>query len=345
MDTTSKVIEELSLSDLKGEYYIIKNALSNVQLELDKKNQELHDCKRLLKIAEVLEKEYQQEIGILQKNDNEENLKLKSTVKKLEANLVESKHFYSEQILHLETELTVKRNEIKQLQDELKEEISKQKSKDDVDVLKNDIDRLKNELEELHGRNSELVEENENLRKRNFALEEQLVAVSTENNNLKESLQVKREEVTDANQLISTLQEEMAVIRNEMETLQQKPLNANSKGNSLFAEVDDRRVELQNIIKHMKTKYTDLKNEYNKIIKQVHSLREKNIKLKECWDADASEAASVDKCALEAYRSRIAALEAMVKSYKNTIDEKQKEANSSCNCDFDFLESLIERKR
>lgn len=352
METTASAeiisisIEELSLGELRTVYYSTKNTLSSVQSELDKKNQELYDCQRSLKTAKALEKDYQQEIEALQSNDNQEQLKLRSMVQKLEANLAESKQLHSEQILQLEWELTVKKDELKELQDELKvasENAVKETADDEVEILQDEIVSLRSEIEVLNEKNAEVFEENEGLKNRNFLLEEEVVGLSAEIESLKENLQTKREELAEANEMVSTLQGEMAVLRNQMETLQRKPLATDSKGNSLFAEVDDRRVELQTTIKHMKTKYAEMKNEFSKLKKQVSTLRAENVKLRECWEADLSEATSDDQCSLKSLRVRIQALETMVKSYQKELAEIQKDG-TECKCDFRFLKNRLEKK-
>lgn len=239
---TNVSITELSLDELRAEYLTVKNVLGNVQSQLDQKNQELYDCKRLLKTAEALEKDYQQEIESLQSSESEENLKLKSTVQKLETDLACLKQFSDEQILYLESELTVKNDEIKELQGELKSvaENFSRNVPDDYDVLKQDNSKLRNEIDALKDSYQLLTEENEVLKNNNFLLEEQIVTLKAEVDNVQENLQCKREELFQANNVISSLQEEIVVLRNELDMLQKKPLDKDSKGNSLFAEVNDK---------------------------------------------------------------------------------------------------------
>lgn len=58
--------------------------------------------------------------------------------------------------------------------------------------------------------------------------------------NIKESLSCKRDELMEANDLIQKLNDELFCLKSELESYKNKPLNTESKGNSLFAEVDDR---------------------------------------------------------------------------------------------------------
>lgn len=57
---------------------------------------------------------------------------------------------------------------------------------------------------------------------------------------LKENLVCKREELTDANDVIEKLNDEIICLKNELDTYKSQPENKFEKGNSLFAEVDDR---------------------------------------------------------------------------------------------------------
>lgn len=44
----------------------------------------------------------------------------------------------------------------------------------------------------------------------------------------------------EANDLVQKLNDELFCLKRELESYKNKPLNVESKGNSLFAEVDDR---------------------------------------------------------------------------------------------------------
>lgn len=59
-------------------------------------------------------------------------------------------------------------------------------------------------------------------------------------NMLNENYNCKKEELNEAKILIENLQEELVVLKNELDMVKCKPLQDGSQGNSLFAEVDDK---------------------------------------------------------------------------------------------------------
>lgn len=240
----STSIIDLPIEELQKEYNNLKQILLSAQQDLDCKNQQLYDYKRQLTTAQVLEKEYQQEIQSLQSGENTQIEKLKGRIKQLEGEAINLKQDSNEQISCLETELSVKNQEVEQLQIELKTlslTISNNTT-NDYDKLKAENTKLHSELESLHANYDFMKEEYQQLQKHNVSLEENIAIMNKEIENLNENVSSKKEELQEANNLIQTLQDDLAVLRGQMESMQSKPLDQETKGNSLFAEVDDRWV-------------------------------------------------------------------------------------------------------
>lgn len=57
---------------------------------------------------------------------------------------------------------------------------------------------------------------------------------------MKECLQIKTEELHENKELVQNLQDDATVMQMELDSLKSVPLDKASKGNSLFAEVDDK---------------------------------------------------------------------------------------------------------
>lgn len=60
------------------------------------------------------------------------------------------------------------------------------------------------------------------------------------------------------------LQEEKATLNSELNSLKCHPGNVNKRGNSLFAEVDDKRISVSNKLEIMSNKYKELKKSFMK---------------------------------------------------------------------------------
>lgn len=62
--------------------------------------------------------------------------------------------------------------------------------------------------------------------------------------NLQESYEDKKSLLNEANENNVFLVDENAILKSELDILKSKPLNEDSKGNSLFAEVNDRYLNI-----------------------------------------------------------------------------------------------------
>lgn len=249
-----------NVSIIPEQYEILKKEYILLKKELDCTKQEVYGSKRNIQLLEALQNDYQNEIELLQsKIDTEKN------------NL-------EEKIIHLEeynSNLKLKFNgKIQSLEIELaKSEEENESLKNEVDLLKNmntsinytDINRLNDEIFTLKNQNLKILETNEEmklsfeqLQKQNLVLEDTILVCHNEiimyitiltylfQENRKEidelqiTLQYKKEELRNTNEMIEKLNEELVCLKNELEICKNQPLEKFNQGNSLFAEVDDR---------------------------------------------------------------------------------------------------------
>ncbi|KAJ8985644.1 hypothetical protein NQ317_015140 [Molorchus minor] len=325
---------------LQKENKVLKSELENV-------NQELYGCKRQLKIFEALQNEYQSEIEILQSEHDIENQKLKEKIVHLEENLNETRIKYNEHIQSLEADLAKKEEENVSLQAKielLKKVQLTQAPADDVNKLLEELASLKDEKDALLFNEEDLNLTVEILQKKNLKLEETLAEHREEVSNLKENLSCKREELFEANDLIQKLNNEMVYLKNELDLFKSKPLNEKSKGNSLFAEVDDRRVYLQKTINNMKTEYVCMKQERAKHLNMISHLRKENKTLCDRWKADTEEMEDDRDMVLKGHKDRIKILETLIENYKKDLSAKPLILSSGSFNEMEFYQSLLDRK-
>lgn len=141
--------------------------------------------------------------------------------------------------------------------------------------------------------------------------------------NLQESYEDKKSLLNEANENNVFLVDENAILKSELDILKSKPLNEDSKGNSLFAEVNDRylnilynlfkngyikiniiymllvapwitfdyfrRVYLQDQINKMKPTFVAMAQEKAQLQNIVHHLKIENLRLLDKWSADIDE--------------------------------------------------------
>ncbi|KAJ8920539.1 hypothetical protein NQ315_005408 [Exocentrus adspersus] len=325
---------------LKKEYLGLRNKLDSV-------NQELYGCKRQLKVVEALQLEYQNEIELLQSEANTEKIKREEKIVHLEENIVIQRSKFSERIHTLEAEVILKDEGLKQLKSEielLKKDNAKETPTEDVNKLIQELMCLKSENEVLLENEEKLKSSLEALQKNSAFLEEALTECKEELLSVKESLSCKRDELVEANDLVQKLNDELFCLKSELESYRSRPLNSSSKGNSLFAEVDDRRVYLQETINRMKTEYIAMKQERAKHLNMISHLKTENKTLCERWKKDIEEKEDDQDMVVKSYKDRIEVLESLVEKYKQNLSAKPVVISVGTFSEIEFYQTMLNNK-
>nr|CAH7764632.1 unnamed protein product [Callosobruchus chinensis] len=302
---------------LKVEYYSLRK-------ELEVMNQEVYIQKREVGRLLALEGEYQSEIDVLQKEDVLRKGKYEDQIAHLEETISAHRSKYNSKLIELENAISSKEEENTQLRMKI-EEMSKTsrissdgettKLMDEIDQLKEEIEGYKFVIEEFRSTVEDMKEETVSLQQNYTECKEELASV-------KECLNTKKEELTEARDLIQRLNDEILCLKNELETYKSQPLDRKSKGNSLFAEVDDRRVHLQQVNKEMKESYLAMKAERSQHLDTIRRLKLENCRLTERWRSDYKEIGQDDAAIKETYQERITVLENLVEQYQNDLAAK-----------------------
>nr|XP_023021562.1 protein Spindly [Leptinotarsa decemlineata] len=304
--------------NLKKDYFIIKK-------ELDRTNQELYDCKRQLKVQEALQHEFQSEIDMLQSDEIRQKQKYQDMISHLEETISNLRSNYNEQIQTLESAIVNLEEKNVALEVELgavKKTNSSMSFSGDTTQLIEEILLLKEDNQGFTENRDELVANLEELQHNNFELQKTLDECRMESLNLKESLECKREELLEANNLIQKLNDDKICLQTELDSLKSQPLDEKSKGNSLFAEVDDRRVYLQETINKMKSDYTTMSQERSQHLNTIHQLKLENLRLLDKWKSDSSEKTDDEDEVVKSLQYRIKALEDLLEKYKKDLESK-----------------------
>ncbi|XP_966464.2 protein Spindly [Tribolium castaneum] len=313
-----KMCEPSVFEDLKTKY-------QQLQVECEQVNQHLHDYRRQIKIAQTLEAEYQEEIRLLQSQGTLEAQKLKEKVHQLEESIVELKSSHNERIENLEKELAKKEEEIDGLKKELKdvEKLSQSQNPESDSKLLDQISKLEQLNFDLNEKLCELEQSLESSEQKNATLQETVKELEALTAEYKESLDCKRQELAEANILLENLKDENLAIKSQLDMVTSKPLDDKSQGNSLFAEVDDRRVQLQQNMNTMKSQYLEMKRERASYLKQIRALRNENVELMAKMEAEIKGRQEDEEMISETYKNQINALNELIASY-----QKERE---SCN--------------
>lgn len=252
MDTTDSIsnvsslllncsILDLPREQLQKEYDHLKALLITAQHELEEKKQQAYDCKRRIQVAVALEHEYQSEIQELREGKFKDREQLTAKLHKLENENLELVVSQKEQINSLENTLAARIEQFKELQSQV-EHVSHNtaEDKDKYQQIEKEHKQLQSEIQTLQSMSSELQNQYDELEISTKNLDDNTRSLNDEIEDLKESITSKTSELDDVNSELCILREDLAMRRIQLESISSKPLNKESKGNSLFAEVDDR---------------------------------------------------------------------------------------------------------
>ncbi|XP_052863292.1 protein Spindly [Anopheles cruzii] len=134
---------------------------------------------------------------------------------------------------------------------------------EEVESLKDTLERVNLCLQQANGEIARLANDNTDTRERYSSL---LC-----------NYESKKQEVEELNSLLEVAQEQAAMLTAEITSMRANPDNdLNKKGNSLFAEVDDQRKKLMNIIATVKQRYNELKTEHRNCPAKIRQLKNMN---------------------------------------------------------------------
>lgn len=244
----------------------------NLQLELDQVKQQLHQANLHLKVLEATHQDLQQDILLEEANAAQRKQELKTKLKETKQVLANLKTTQTEEITQLEFQLSAKNKECERLQNEI-QFYEKKISIEEVtfnDTVKPEIILLENETfeqkcQELHSRLENIQQQRHSICLSIQETEEDLAEHQT-------ALEVTNEELVEKNHVIEELKQDLKNANQELETLKNQPLPTNSRGNSMFSEIEDRRVQLEEIGSKMSSKYAYLQKEYQQKKEQLLKL-------------------------------------------------------------------------
>ncbi|XP_073476823.1 protein Spindly isoform X1 [Aquarana catesbeiana] len=219
------------------------------------------ECENIKQQQKVCLEQLQEQI---ERTHNREVCGLKEKMEKLKAELDEAR--LSEKQLHQKLDhqtvmLTNKSEELRMMSERGHETMSSEMVTIQLEMheLENAKAHLQEELTELQYKNEQLILANENLSRQ------------------VERLQVEKEErEKEAVTYFSALEkshEEKRELQVQLDQALQQAQDPNSKGNSLFAEVEDRRAEMERQLISMKVQYQSLQKQHAFSRQQMHRMK------------------------------------------------------------------------
>ncbi|XP_064541867.1 protein Spindly [Drosophila montana] len=112
---------------------------------------------------------------------------------------------------------------------------------------------------------------------------------------LEQNLRGKRDELEEKVQLLESAQEQLVEANAKIALLTSAPEHNDRKGNSLFAEVDDQRQAMKQLLASQKKSYLDMKKIFNESKYEIHRLKRENIAMHTELQACSTIFCSADK--------------------------------------------------
>ncbi|CAG9858823.1 unnamed protein product [Phyllotreta striolata] len=301
--------------------------------ELENAKQELHECKLNLRLSENIQLEYKNELDIVQAESADKQKKLMDMLKKLEEEQIKVRMHHMDEKRTMEDSIQSMNVKIEKLQEELNVYKNHSPNRsvnghinttDIIDgILNNTGTDYYHENEELKSKLAELTQININQDKK-------LQEFSEEVHDLRRMLEVKQSEYDELKANVSFLGEENMCYKAELDTLKKPIANDNDgQGNSLFAEVNDRRVYLEDKLTEIQSKYLSAIEEKKSFQNEIRQLKLENLNLVEKWQIDLDAVELEQQRSQRFLRSRIEELENTVKEYETELASSKVPVNMS----------------
>ncbi|XP_076648021.1 spindle apparatus coiled-coil protein 1 spindly isoform X2 [Halictus rubicundus] len=121
------------------------------------------------------------------------------------------------------------------------------------------------------------------------------------------------------------------------------PTNDLSKGNSLFAEIEDRRRDMVNKMNALHRKYTEVKRTCALQMAEIKMLKKERVSTLSEWENDAGNVSAEMEELLQKYKSRVSDLERKLKSEIKKNEQSDQENVESAT--FAYYQSLVFAKK
>ncbi|XP_017878463.1 protein Spindly [Ceratina calcarata] len=302
--------------------------------------QENHDLKRKLELNEAMLRTIQETNESLEHSQQQF-----ATEKQKEISVLEEKHRhhtkeYENIILNLETQLAERTEELTKLRQQAEAECTGSKPTPVADELKTltleaENVRLRNRIDEFM---STIKERKKDLER----AEETIKYLKSQCNTFESSSEMLRIRLEEKNQVLEEIRAELALRRAEAAAFENHPTSELYKGNSLFAEVEDRRQMLMSTMSKLRDQYRVVKRICKSQIIEIKKLRAERTATLRQWEADFNNTLENEEL-IQKYKNRISDLESKLKTEidKNT-DSKEPDSTAT---NFEYFQFLLNAKK
>ncbi|XP_076669735.1 spindle apparatus coiled-coil protein 1 spindly [Andrena cerasifolii] len=313
-----------------------------LEIEYERCRQEIHDLKRKLDLDEAMLREVREANEIhehsLDRRISEKEKIIFQTEEKYRAITKE----YDNVVSNLETKLAEQTTEIQKLRNETECLRAMDRSTPQTDVSLRVEDGSPTSL---RNRIDELVVLLQTEQHRSECSEETIKQLQIRCNELECISRNMEDQLDERSTALENARAQLILGRAAAVSLEADPAHELCKGNSLFAEVEDRRQNVLGKMNTLREKYAEAKRTCKAQMAEIKILRAKRVETLGQWKNDAGRTRwSENDQLIQKYKDRISDLEGKLKSeMKKTSDTK--ELNNCAHPSFEYFQSLLDAKR
>ncbi|KAH8282489.1 hypothetical protein KR054_007896 [Drosophila jambulina] len=297
-------LNSLSVDDIVEEYKLLHHRHQQLKSQSDQDAQRIHELKRNLDTALAAEAYLTQELEQLSSQPQQNNCSGDS--QELEDLRRKYRHLQEEQE-SLQQDYDQKAEEAKDLKKQL--EAKERQLLEQASLSSRDLhEECAARVNALELENSELMHKladyEENSEKITLSVAEKdktLECLADRVSCLEQNLNCKRDELEEKLQLLESCQEQLVDANAKIALLTSAPENNDRKGNSLFAEVDDQRQAMKQLLAAQKKNYLEMKKIYADSQFEIRRLKRENVAMHKELQACSTIFCSADKT----YRSKL----------------------------------------
>ncbi|CAK9828817.1 hypothetical protein ANTRET_LOCUS6270 [Anthophora retusa] len=313
-----------------------------LKLEYETCRQEIYNLKRKLQLNEAMLREVQEANELL-----ERTLEQQASEKEIIISEIEKKHRiltkdYENIIANFETELTRQTKEIEALR--LQRAVDPCVETEHV-VIANQFANLSFEADTLLKiRIDQLLTSLTDEKNKYERAEQTIEELKSRCDELEHYSRNTKQQLDEKNQALEDARAELILVRAEAAaSLEIEPTRETCKGNSLFAEVEDRRQDTVTKMNVLRDKYAEIKRVCKSQMAEMKMLRAERAATLRKWENDVDHTLMENEQLIQKYKNRISDLENKLKSeIKKNDDSKQFKCTDAS---FRYFQSLLDAKR
>ncbi|XP_073951357.1 spindle apparatus coiled-coil protein 1 spindly [Choristoneura fumiferana] len=303
--TSCTEIADISNGDLAEKYYSLKKQFDNLSSNFDATKQELHEATRNYNTALDVQRYLTAELESHQAEEARKRTELNSRFTKLQEDISALREERTELVEAHAKELKQLNAEIRRLKEDNAFKDERKSPEPDTGELDEARAALSAALADAAAAKVALEETKQEILSWKMRSEE----LASEMGQMRETAEARREEVRAATEREAAALADLAEARAMLHqcTDSQGPEHA-AKGNSIFAEVEDKRQEMAKNLIHMKQTNARLRRDLANKQSEVEALLHEK---QTVWEQQAGAAAHYDRELIESYEERISQLEAL----------------------------------